>query len=110
MIRAYIHDNYPFGGMSVAISVIDHPPEGSRDIRPRILRLGPAGQQFAQSWDEIAADGAVGEPTLQLDGYAARALLDALSRHYEGAEDTRALRRDYDAERKRVDQLAGALS
>jgi hypothetical protein len=30
-------------------------------------------------------------------------------RHYGGAEDTRALRRDYDAERERVDALTAAL-
>jgi hypothetical protein len=31
-------------------------------------------------------------------------------RHYQGAEDTRALRQDYNAERKRVDELTKVLS
>lgn len=45
----------------------------------------------------------------QADGEA-RALLEALTRHYSGTEDTRALRKDYDDERKRVDKLAETLS
>jgi hypothetical protein len=39
----------------------------------------------------------------------ARALLVALLRHYNGADDARMLRKDYDAERARVDRLIGAL-
>lgn len=41
---------------------------------------------------------------------AARALLTSLLRHYDGGEDTRSLRRDYDAERKRVDQFIAHLT
>ena len=50
------------------------------------------------------------QPTFTLTDGEARALLEALTRHYHGAEDTRALRRDYDDERKRVDRLIGDLS
>jgi hypothetical protein len=39
----------------------------------------------------------------------ARSLLAALLRHYNGADDARMLRKDYDAERARVDRLIGAL-
>lgn len=46
---------------------------------------------------------------LHLSDDDARALLAALIRHYDGGEDTRSLRRDYDAERKRVDLLISAL-
>ena len=49
------------------------------------------------------------KPTFTLTDGEARALLEALTRHYHGSEDTRALRRDYDDERKRVDRLADAL-
>jgi hypothetical protein len=49
-------------------------------------------------------------PTLVLSDEIARPLLDALSRYYNGAEDSRALRRDYDGERKRVDTLIGHLA
>lgn len=50
------------------------------------------------------------EPTFVLPFDSGRALLEALTRHYNGAEDTRALRRDYDAERKRVDEQAKVLA
>jgi hypothetical protein len=40
----------------------------------------------------------------------ARALLTALLRHYEGGEDARSLRRDYDAERRRVDAFIDYLT
>jgi hypothetical protein len=40
----------------------------------------------------------------------ARALLTALIRYYDGGEDTRSLRKDYDAERIRVDRLLNVVS
>lgn len=40
---------------------------------------------------------------LRLRDDLARSLLTALLRHFDGGEDTRSLRKDYDAERKRVD-------
>lgn len=39
----------------------------------------------------------------------ARSLLAALLRHYNGADDARMLRKDYDAERARVDKLIDGL-
>lgn len=106
MIRAHVHDGWSVSPDSVMVSIVMHPPEGSFDTRPRILRLGDA---FTTAWDEIPADGTVTEPTMRIDHQSARALLDALARHYDGAEDTRALRRDYDAERKRNDKLTDAI-
>lgn len=66
-------------------------------------------------WDEVGPPGAavqdaILEPTFVLPWDSGRALLDALTRHYEGAEDTRTLRRDYDAERKRVDEQAKVIA
>lgn len=49
------------------------------------------------------------EPVRMTDDQA-RALLSALSRHYEGGEDTRSLRKDYDAERQRVDTFIAYLT
>ena len=46
---------------------------------------------------------------LRLRDDLARSLLTALNSFYEGGEDTRALRKDYDAERKRVDTLIAAV-
>jgi hypothetical protein len=51
------------------------------------------------------ADGVQLEPTLSLREESARALLQALLRYYQGGDDLRALRKDYDAERARVDKL-----
>jgi hypothetical protein len=48
-------------------------------------------------------------PTLLLSDDIARPLLDALTRYYDGAEDTRMMRRDLDAERKRTDVLIDHL-
>lgn len=67
------------------------------------------GDSMTTTWDELPAPGAaiadpMIEPTFRLPFDSGRALLEALVRHYNGAEDTRALRRDYDAERKRVDE------
>lgn len=60
-------------------------------------------------WDEVGPPGAaihdsILEPTFVLPFDSGRALLEELTRHYNGAEDTRQLRKDYDAERKRVDE------
>ena len=65
-------------------------------------------------WDEVGPPGAaisdaILEPTFVLPFDSGRALLDALVRHYQGAEDTRQLRKDYDAERKRVDTVTSEL-
>jgi hypothetical protein len=108
MIRAYVHENYT--GFNVDISVVMHPAEGSMDVRPRIMRLAGTGGCLYATWEEIPADGTIEGPTFRLGHEEARAILDALTAHFHGDGDTRALRRDYDAERKRVDQLAGTLS
>lgn len=49
------------------------------------------------------------EPVLRLTNEQAMALLQELNRFFDGGEDTRSLRRDYDAERRRVDALMVAL-
>ena len=107
MIRAYVHED--IHGFNVAVSVVMHPEAGCIDMKPRVLHFGDAEHQWAVTWDEIE-DGSVERPTFRLNHEQARAVLDALTVHFQGAEDTRALRRDYDHERKRVDQLTGALS
>lgn len=107
MIRAHVHEDRI--GMTVGIFIMLYPPEGSMDGRPRILRL-PVGDQKYPDWEEIPPTGVVDEPTLRLGTDEARALLDALTNHFHGAEDTRALRRDYDHERERVDTLIGHLA
>jgi len=50
------------------------------------------------------------DPWLRLPDNAATPLLDALAGHYGGHTDLRTLRRDYEAERARVDKLIDRLS
>lgn len=71
----------------------------------KLLRLGPHGQQEWADHDPLTN----AEPTLKLDGEAARALLDALLRHYEGASDMHIARQDLIHERNRVDKLTSGL-
>jgi hypothetical protein len=63
---------------------------------------------FDRGW-EIVPENVQPEATLRLRGEEARALLEALVRHYQGTEDTRMLRKDYDAERARVDKFIDSL-
>lgn len=49
------------------------------------------------------------EPSLTMPEPMARALLDGLAAHFGGTGELLTLRRDYEAERKRVDQMIDAL-
>lgn len=86
-------------GRSVDIYLGNERSDGSMDIvRPAELVAGPS------------EPGIQTEPALKLDDDLARALLDALAAHYGGTSDTRQLRRDYEAERARVDRLLELLA
>jgi hypothetical protein len=102
MICAYITDDlYSFG---VRISVVQQ-----HEGRPHsILRVDDDPGRFR--WEPIEDPRAEVKATMTLQNEEARALLDSLTRFFHGAEDTRALRRDYEAERGRVDLLVGSLS
>lgn len=55
---------------------------------------------------------ATSEPSsepLRLDEDAARAMYEALARHFGGAPDMAVIRRDYDHEKSRVDKMLDAL-
>ena len=61
-------------------------------------------------WDDMDPAAMVDEQCiLRLSSDAAHAVLEGLTRHYHGAEDTRALRKDYDAERARVDNFLDVI-
>lgn len=105
MIKVYLTEG-PFGD-SLRVFIIDR-----REHTPkRLLQTVEDGK--ALRWEELPAEGAaISEPpipTFTLPYDSGRALLEALTRHYNGAEDTRQLRKDYEAERKRVDMLANSL-
>lgn len=95
-----VNDNWTFDGVAVLFTL-----ESEHEQR-RIARFGDGS---FECWETPEVNAQV-TPSLRLPDEFARALLDALTRHYHGAEDTRALRRDYDLERGRVDQLIGTLS
>lgn len=59
--------------------------------------------------DELYAMPGDPRPSLELDDEMALALLNALAAYFGGTSDVLTLRRDYDAERKRVDRMIEAL-
>lgn len=72
----------------------------------RVLRNRNGGSLIAIEFTEPEGY----EPILSMSNEEARELLRALAAHFGGAvEDTRSLRRDYDAERGRVDKLIDHL-
>lgn len=73
----------------------------------RILRN--TGETGFTSWEHLEPNVDVA-PTFTLDGETGRALADALVRHYQGAEDMRSLRRDYDAALQRSDAQASVIA
>jgi hypothetical protein len=105
VIHALISDEQM--GLGVRIAIVNMPADGEPGPA-EVMHLVPFGDTITDRWDQVQ-NGAVIEPTLILPESAARALLTSLGRHFDGAEDMRALRRDYDAERQRVDRLTGAL-
>lgn len=102
-IRAHITDDR-FGG-NLRIWIADYDGDRPR----RILRHT---DHLHFPWEDLDPDSANVEiePTITLRDDAARALADALVRQFQGTEDTRALRRDYDAERQRVDTQAQVIA
>lgn len=86
-------------------------------VRLAVSRVQPSGSGSVLTWERpgvrvIEEIGAVatGDEWLQLEEDDARAIYEALAQFFGGAgHDTRALRKDYDAERKRVDRLIEAV-
>lgn len=99
-IRVGISDNFEFDGISIFIGIrIDHQ-------QTSIIRFDENGRprfEIVESMAEVM-------PSIKINNDFARALLDALMRHYQGASDTRALRSDYAHERGRVDKLLDVIS
>jgi hypothetical protein len=98
MIRAYITEDLL--GSATRISLVREPADAQNPAH--ILRLHNDGLSPSCRWESIEP-GTDTQPTLTIHQDTARALLDALTRHFH------ALRRDYDVERERVDLLTGAL-
>jgi hypothetical protein len=104
MIQVYIGESYLHDSLDVYVI-------RKTDGDPRyILRMRDGQRHWEVLPDGAAVTNERDEPTIELPMDVGHALLEALTRHYNGAEDTRALRRDYDAERKRVDQHAEVIA
>lgn len=104
-IQVYIgREDLLAGGLAVAI--VDH--FNGTQGPGRIFRPGELGGSW-EDFDPIDVFDPVA-PSFKLPMEAGRALLDALAHHYQGHEDTRRLRADYDAERKRVDEQAKLIA
>ena len=96
--EAHVTDDFMIDGIAIYIS--DKQGSGRR-----ILHVTDNGQ----SWESLESLAAVTDPTLKLHGEAARALLDALLRFYQGSADTQTLRADLLHERNRVDKITSGL-
>jgi len=96
--EAHVSDDFMIDGVAVYISL-------KHDHGRQILHISSDGTQEWADHEPLAP----AEPTLKLPGEAARALLDALLRHYEGAPDMRTARQDLLHERGRVDKLTDAV-
>lgn len=112
MIRAYVHETYMFAADTIAVSIlreVNEPGFHSRHILH--LHADDTGRFTGRSWDEFEP-GSVEPiaPTLTLGHEEARLVADALTNFFQGVNDERALRADYDAERKRVDRLIDTVA
>lgn len=101
MIRAQVAEDWSRFGIVVLIS--QHTEDGKR-IATLHFNDGIA------SWDPPPTGATQIDPTLRLDHEEANALLAALTNHYQGVDDQRALRKDYDHERGRVDKLIDVVT
>lgn len=99
MIEIRVTDDFMIDGLAVYIA-IKH-----SSTNRQLMHLHGNG---AVSWDDVDPV-AITEPTFKLPGDAARALLDALLRHYQGASDMHTVRADLLHERGRVDKLTDAM-
>lgn len=105
MIRAYVaQDTF---NRSVRIALVHQSPEGRPEKAVRILDIDENG--FATFQEDDVDPYATIRATLVLPEAEARALLDGLAAHFRGSSEMQALRADYEAERKRVDQLTQML-
>lgn len=100
-LRVHITEGY-FGD-GIKVFVVRHLAHDDQQILRNTQDAG------FTSWEHLEPNTDV-DPTLTLNGEVGRALADALLRHYQGAEDMRSLRRDYDAALQRGDAQASVIA
>jgi hypothetical protein len=94
--KAYVQDNFILDGIDIFI-VMD-------SGRSRYL-LRPDGS-MEEVQEHVVVDGC----TIRLNNEAARALLDKLTEHYQGASDLHTVRSDLLHEREQRDKLTDAIT
>jgi hypothetical protein len=102
VIKAQIAGDFFSDGISVRLT---RDSDGGR-------RIAVPGEGGYLRWEEFSPEQALTEGpalTIRLPDEAARALLDALLRHYQGASDMHTVRGDLLHERGRVDKLTDAF-
>lgn len=111
MIRAYIHESFITVPDTLAVFLVHEVDEpGFHERRVLHLHTDEGGAFTGRSWDSFEPGGLEPvTPTLALGREEAHVLANALIGHFGGVDDQRLLRRDYDAERGRVDKMIGAL-
>lgn len=97
--RAYVGANFPFDGVDVYLG---------HDLGGRRLVADPTELSWSPTPEGEATTAQ--PPTLRLPDDVARALLDALAAHYGGTSEVQTLRKDYLAERARVDKMIDHLT
>lgn len=106
MIRAMAyHDR-----MSMQVSIVIYDEADSAPPDRRILRIADVQEgDVAFTWEDHEPNTQV-KPTLLLGYREVIALQEALAELAIGTADHKTLRKDYDAERERVDKLIDTLS
>lgn len=101
-VKVWISDGgYAFAIDSISITMgLKYGPE-----QAKVMRIEDDGRV---RFDDVEHNLAV-NPTVQLPHDFARALLEALTRYYQGASDMHTVRGDLLHERGRVDKLTDAL-
>lgn len=97
--RALVTDGFPSQSVHIMLGRVF--PDGSSEV------VRPADLTFERTPPHAA--GVTQDASLTLPEDMARELLDALLRHFGGSAETQTLRKDYDAERRRVDKLIDVL-
>jgi hypothetical protein len=97
--RAHVEHAFAFGGVAIYLG---------RKVGDDIHVIEPVN--LVVSVTGVGETQTVNEPTMRLDEDLARALLDALSAHFGGSSDVQTLRKDYLAERARVDKMIAHLT
>lgn len=102
MIRALVNDNFEYLGVNIALVIA----EGEQAPVTHVLHADNDGHVH---WD-MREPNVRTAPTMVLGHEEARALLDGLLRHYQGASDMHTARDDLLHERARVDGLIDTVS